>query len=98
MSDKYNFYTDVLELVDKNERSFKQVAEKMISKTSYLIQPMHELGIGNAGLKQLEDGSSHGAPTARRLMHMKVFPYIADRYHGDPKAPQGFPYSIAALE
>lgn len=30
ISEKYNASLDVLEIVDKNERSFKQVAEKMI--------------------------------------------------------------------
>ena len=30
VSEKYNANLDVLEIVDKNERSFKQVAEKMI--------------------------------------------------------------------
>lgn len=29
-SDKYNTKLDILEIIDKNERSFKQVAEKMI--------------------------------------------------------------------
>ena len=29
-SEKYNGRLDILEIVDKNERSFKQVAEKMI--------------------------------------------------------------------
>ena len=29
-SEKYNVKHDILEIVDKNERSFKQVAEKMI--------------------------------------------------------------------
>ena len=29
-SEKYNAKLDILEIIDKNERSFKQVAEKMI--------------------------------------------------------------------
>lgn len=31
-------------------------------------------------------------------MHFKSLANIADRYHGDPKVQQGFPYSIAAIE
>jgi len=34
----------------------------------------------------------------RRLMHMKLYNKIADRFHGDIKVAQGVPYSIAALE
>lgn len=30
VSEKYSMQTDVLEVVDKNERSFKQVAERLI--------------------------------------------------------------------
>jgi len=30
VSDRFNQQTDILEIVDKNERSFKQLAEKMI--------------------------------------------------------------------
>ena len=30
VSDRYNQQTDILEIVDKNERSFKHLAEKMI--------------------------------------------------------------------
>jgi len=76
----------VLEVIDKNERSFKQVAERLIQQTSYLIQPMLDISIGNGGVPPLDDGNSHGAPTARRLMHFKLLAHIADRYHGDPKA------------
>jgi len=35
----------VLEVIDKNERSFKQVAERIINQTSYLVQPLNEVGI-----------------------------------------------------
>ena len=35
-SDKYNTRLDILEIIDKNERSFKQVAEKMIQQSSQL--------------------------------------------------------------
>ena len=35
-SDKYNTQLDILEIIDKNERSFKQVAEKMIQQSSQL--------------------------------------------------------------
>jgi len=82
VSDKYNVQTDVLEVVDRNERSFKQVAERMISKTSYLIQPASD-ALGAGGLMVNEAG--HGAPTARRLMHLKTLSHISDRYHGDPR-------------
>lgn len=34
ISDKYEFKNDVLEVIDRNERSFKMVAEKMIQKSS----------------------------------------------------------------
>ena len=36
ISDKYELKTDVLEVIDRNERSFKMVAEKMIQKSSQL--------------------------------------------------------------
>ena len=35
-SEKYNAKLDILEIIDKNERSFKQVAEKMITQSSQL--------------------------------------------------------------
>ena len=35
-SDKYNAKLDILEIIDKNERSFKHVAEKMIQQSSQL--------------------------------------------------------------
>lgn len=34
-SEKYNSKLDTHEIVDKNERSFKQVAERMIQQSSY---------------------------------------------------------------
>jgi len=34
ISDKYAFKNDVLEVIDRNERSFKIIAEKMIQKSS----------------------------------------------------------------
>lgn len=37
VSEKHNQQTDILEIIDKNERSFKQIAEKMIFQTSYLV-------------------------------------------------------------
>lgn len=37
VNDKYAQKQDLLEIVDKNERSFKQVAEKMITQSSQLI-------------------------------------------------------------
>ena len=94
VSDKYNVQTDVLEVVDRNERSFKQVAERMISKTSYLIQPAADGALGALNTNT----ASHGAPTARRLMHLKMLTHVSEKYHGDPRAPQGIPYSVAALE
>ena len=36
VSEKYNDSLDILGIVDKNERSFKQVAEKMIQQSSQL--------------------------------------------------------------
>ena len=81
-SEKYNAKHDILEIVDKNERSFKQVAEKMIQQSSQLEQNQEAM---------------QGQPQ-RKLMHMKVFKKIADRFHGDVQVAQGVPYSIAALE
>lgn len=40
VSDKHQIQTDLLEVVDKNERSFKQVAETMIQMSSQLITPV----------------------------------------------------------
>ena len=74
----------MLEVVDKNERSFKQVAEKMIAQSSQLVP-------------QGGDADEDKAPK-RRLMHGKQFKKIADRFHGDIKVAQGVPYSISALE
>ena len=34
ISDKYAYKNDVLEVIDRNERSFKFIAEKMIQKSS----------------------------------------------------------------
>ena len=31
-------------------------------------------------------------------MHFKQLTQVAERYHGDPKVQQGFPYSITAFE
>lgn len=36
ISEKHEVKTDVLEVIDRNERSFKMVAEKMIQKSSQL--------------------------------------------------------------
>ena len=93
-SDKFNQKLDMLEIVDKNERSFKQVAERMINLSSQLVSPAGEDGA--VGASGTIDGNA-GGPT-RRLMHTKLFKKIADRFHGDIKIAQGVPYSIAALE
>lgn len=76
---------DFLQIVDKNERSFKQVAEKMITQSSQLIST------------QADEMEGVDAPR-RKLMHMEQFKNIAARFHGDVKVAQGVPYSIAALE
>lgn len=71
VSDRYNQQTDPLEIVDKNERSFKHLAEKMIFQTSYLVQSTVENS----------DDPSHVGPTARRLMHFKNLPQVTESYH-----------------
>ena len=58
--------------MDKNERSFKQVAEKMIQQSSKLE---------DLNAKQLD--GMQGQQPQRKLMHMKVFKKIANRFHGD---------------
>jgi hypothetical protein len=68
VSDKHSQQTDILEVIDKNERSFKQIAEKMIFQTSYLVQ-------------STVDDEHGGGPTARRLMHFKNMPSITDTFH-----------------
>lgn len=42
MSEKYDFKNDVLEIIDRNERSFKIDAEKMIQKSSQLEVPINQ--------------------------------------------------------
>ena len=69
--------------MDKNERSFKQVAEKMIQQSSWLETP------------PLENLSQQAS---RKLMHMKVFKKISDRFFGDEEVAQGVPYAVAAIE
>lgn len=69
ISEKFEYQNDVLEVIDRNERSFKIVAEKMIQKSSQLDQQND----------RDKDGSS------RRLMHFKLFDKIAQRFHGDVK-------------
>ena len=91
-SEKFNQKLDILDIVDKNERSFKQVAERMINRASQLVTSSVEDASGTGTI----DGNV-GGPT-RRLMHMKLFSKIADRFHGDIKIAQGLPSSIAALE
>lgn len=81
-SDKYNAELDILKIIDKNERSFKQVAEKMIQQSSQLEM----------------NSTAQGQQPQRKLMTQKVFKKIADRFHGDAMVAQGVPYSIAALE
>jgi hypothetical protein len=66
----------------------------MINLSSQLVSPAGEEGA--TGASGTIDGNA-GGPT-RRLMHMKLFKQIADRFHGDIKIAQGVPYSIAALE
>ena len=44
ISDKYELKTDVLEVIDRNERSFKMVAEKMIQKSSQLDSALTQDG------------------------------------------------------
>ena len=87
VSDRYNQQTDPLEIVDKNERSFKHLAEKMIFQTSYLVQSTVENS----------DDPSHVGPTARRLMHFKNLPQVTESYHAS-QSKNGFPYAISALE
>jgi len=66
-SEKYSAKLDILGIIDKNERSFKQVAEKMIQQSSQLETHTE---VREATLQ-------------RKLMHQKTFKKIADRYHGD---------------
>jgi hypothetical protein len=42
VSEKYDFKNDVLEIIDRNERSFKIDAEKMIQKSSQLEIPISQ--------------------------------------------------------
>ena len=72
-SDKFSQKQDLLEIVDKNERSFKQVAEKMITQSSQLLTSIQE---------DILEGDD--APK-RRLMSMAQFKRIAERFHGDVK-------------
>lgn len=74
----------MLNVIDKNERSFKLVAEKMIHQSSQLI---------------LADSDSRASDTTMiRLTSQKLFESIADRFHGDVGITQGIPYCIGALE
>lgn len=83
ISQKYEFQNDVLEVIDKNERSFKMVAEQMIQKSSQLDHVP----------EQEQENTAQ-----RRLMHFKEYNQIAFKFHGDAKVAQGVPYCIAALE
>lgn len=87
VSDRFNQQTDILEIVDKNERSFKQLAEKMIFQTSYLVQQQTQSESAS------EDGG-HGGPTGKRLMHFKHLPSISDTFHNS-QSKNGFPYAIS---
>ena len=69
ISDKYEFKNDVLEVIDRNERSFKMVAEKMIQKSSQLDQQV----------------APEEQEAQRRLMHFKLYDKVANRFHGDVK-------------
>ena len=70
------------------------MAERMINLSSQLVTTSQDEAAARAS--GTIDGNV-GGPT-RRLMHMKLFKKIADRFHGDIKIAQGVPYSIAALE
>lgn len=67
-NEKVNSKFDLLEVIDKNERSFKQVAEKIIALSSQL---------------DTNKSSTDMPVTQRRLTHTKLFQKIADRFHGD---------------
>jgi len=82
-SEKENKNQDLIDIVDKNERSFKQVAEKMIEQSSQLVE------------KNVEQPAEE---EQRKLMSASVFDKIANRFHGDINFAQGVPYCIAALE
>lgn len=61
VSERYSSQNDMVELVDKNERSFKQIAEQLIGQTNKLLaQDVVRSGV--------TDDQSQGAPS-RRLMH-----------------------------
>jgi WD40 repeat protein len=92
ISDRYDFKHDILEEIDRNERSFKMVAEKMIQKSSLLEVKCDDNSNINGSVEVGTQGSQ------RRLMHFKLYDKIAHRFHGDAKVSQGVPYCIAALE
>jgi hypothetical protein len=87
VSDRYNQQTDPLEIDDKNEPSFKHLAEKMIFQTSYLVQSTVENS----------DDPSHVGPTARRQRHFKNLPQVTESYHAS-QSKNGFHYAISAFE
>jgi len=64
---------DFIEIVDKNERSFKQYAEKMIEETSQLIDTGEEL-------KKATDAQGFSVLSKERLMHQRQFNMIAGSY------------------
>ena len=75
MSEKYGSNLDVLQVVDKNERSFKQVAEKMIQQTRQLEVPVEIADLNTA---------KRGTTNSRsKLMEMKLFKKISDRFFGE---------------
>ena len=75
VSEKYGSNLDVLQVVDKNERSFKQVAEKMIQQTRQL-----EVPVEIADLNTAKRGTSNNRS---KLMEMKLFKKISDRFFGE---------------
>lgn len=92
VSEKHAQKFNILEIVDKNERSFKQVAERMIQQSSQL-EVQDEPIVPPPGMNQ-----DNQYQQTRRLTLDKTFKNIADRFHGDVQIAQGVPYSIAALE
>jgi hypothetical protein len=96
VSERFEQKNDILEEIDRNERSFKIVAEKMIQKSSMLdnlvVDDLYRQNSGGNMSQSMPQSSG------RRLMHFKQFDKVSNRFHGDVKVQQGLPFCIAALE
>lgn len=80
ISDRYDSKNDILEEIDRNERSFKMVAEKMIQKSSQLVAPSAD----DLQRQTSQDGIIEQSG-GKRLRHFRQLDKVANRFHGDVK-------------